>query len=651
MSSPGDSVVVSEPPDDDVEIGESPDGSRLSGDEARHLLTNRRSVLVALGSLATIAAIAEADPGGGDGTLYGGTMALDNAYKVGARTYMGPDSVKDSVISEIPDEEGWRYEATDTNVQYWLDDNTWVGPQGLGSESKSAGPVYTERVRSEGTYSLSWTPHGGQDGIRLTGQKIGWDGIPSHTLFKSQNDILFKNGDGSWRTVDRSADGVESGAIPIGSEGSTGDVTISVSASLRRDPSGEELSARIVSPSVSDWSGYVKSVEGTGWEEFEVTVHIESLSSTSGATADLAWEAKDLLKPEGERTFVVNDESENGFLQQAFVGSVSNNTVLTFTGDDGSYDAHTYLHPGMVTPNIKADSATENTNIDNVSPPLWAGGDVFYDESSSSDCALFGEYTLDGHDPGETRIIRWEFGQGFEVALSLPTPDYRHWQSLQRDPFNEGHFYGTTGDGGQQCSFWKSTDWGRTWTEVGGGQVNNVTNPEAQKWRTLNLCFTKDHIYWTTDGWAEGGYCKLLRCQRGSEDNPETVADLSSDYLSYGACRVYAPNGILCTVRNEGSAMDQSSIPIWFYDINNGELVDRPEGALDTEEDGLYRYSIDTDEGNRPGVMSIQPYQHATNGGGGIYAVLEGWEQAPIGEERTFHELGLSKLMGTGNQS
>lgn len=147
MSAKDNPVVVNEPPDDGVEIGESPDGDRLSGGQARWLLTNRRKVLVGLGTLGTIAAIAEAELGGSSGgNLYGGTMALDKVYKVGERTYMGPDSMKDGVISEIPDSEGWKYEAPDTEVEYWLDDNAWQGPLGLGSSSKSAGPVYTDNV-------------------------------------------------------------------------------------------------------------------------------------------------------------------------------------------------------------------------------------------------------------------------------------------------------------------------------------------------------------------------------------------------------------------------------------------------------------------------------------------------------------------------
>lgn len=147
MSTTDDPVVENEPPDDDVAIGESPDGDRLGGDQARWLLTNRRKVLIGLGALGSVAAIAEADLGGsGDGNLYGGTMALDKAYKIGPRTYMGPDSVKSNVLSEIDDDEGWRYEATDTQVKYYLDDGAWQGPEGLGSSSTPAGPVHTERA-------------------------------------------------------------------------------------------------------------------------------------------------------------------------------------------------------------------------------------------------------------------------------------------------------------------------------------------------------------------------------------------------------------------------------------------------------------------------------------------------------------------------
>lgn len=143
-----DPLVVDDPPSDDVAIGESPDGDRLEGDRARWLLLKRRDVLVGLGALGAIAAIAEGDLGGSSGsggTLYGGTMALDKAYKIGPRTYMGPDSAKSNVLSSIDDSEGWLYEATDTNVEYYLDNDAWQ-LRSIGSSSKPVPAVTTEQV-------------------------------------------------------------------------------------------------------------------------------------------------------------------------------------------------------------------------------------------------------------------------------------------------------------------------------------------------------------------------------------------------------------------------------------------------------------------------------------------------------------------------
>lgn len=119
----------------------------LPKDIAQELLESksRRNFLKATGSLAAVVGIASGQlDSSSQGNLTGGAAMLEEAYQVGPRQWIGPDNAKANVEAKT----GRKYEAVDTEVEYYGEGGNWQGPLGIGSETKSVPAVHAEELNS-----------------------------------------------------------------------------------------------------------------------------------------------------------------------------------------------------------------------------------------------------------------------------------------------------------------------------------------------------------------------------------------------------------------------------------------------------------------------------------------------------------------------
>jgi hypothetical protein len=99
-----------------------------------------------------------------------------------------------------------------------------------------------------------------------------------------------------------------------------------------------------------------------------------------------------------------------------------------------------------------------------------------------------GEYFPNNARKFPARVFKSEDqGQTWRVALSIRR--IRHIHSVQYDPF-ERKIWVCTGDKDEESSILFSDDGGETWNYLVKGD---------QRFRTMSLSFTDEHIYWGTD--------------------------------------------------------------------------------------------------------------------------------------------------------
>lgn len=80
---------------------------------------------------------------GGDGNLHGGTMALNSAYQVSDKLYIGPDSAK----ANVSPESGRVYMAADTDVDYYGDGSGW-NKRDVGSQTEPVNNIVGNSVET-----------------------------------------------------------------------------------------------------------------------------------------------------------------------------------------------------------------------------------------------------------------------------------------------------------------------------------------------------------------------------------------------------------------------------------------------------------------------------------------------------------------------
>lgn len=103
----------------------------------------RRAVLAGAAGAAGVGLASGLGSDEADGTIYGGIMALNEAYNVSGDLWIGPDSAKGNVAAES----GRVYMASDTQVEYYGDGGGWV-KMGVGSPSEPVPAVTTEQLNN-----------------------------------------------------------------------------------------------------------------------------------------------------------------------------------------------------------------------------------------------------------------------------------------------------------------------------------------------------------------------------------------------------------------------------------------------------------------------------------------------------------------------
>ena len=259
-------------------------------------------------------------------------------------------------------------------------------------------------------------------------------------------------------------------------------------------------------------------------------------------------------------------------------------------------------------------------SMTDILPPIDRGLISMWDEDGSGDrFAAWAEY--DPNRQEEThRVIKADADGNFETLLSLSDTDIGHLHGLEHDIYNPGTLYAHTGDDDADTEVHRSTDYGDTWEMVAGG---------AQTWRVLNMAFTEDHIWWATDGYEPDGYSKLYRAERGSIEDPEEVANLSENALSYGVSKSLAANGLLITMKDSEQS-GEIDVPVffWSFDQQRGDdprVIDVIPG--------------DTSISSSPGTRAPAP---AETYRGTHYVRVDGWTDG-ANDPVTF-EYDLSEL-------
>jgi len=106
---------------------------------------SRRSVLATFGAISGIAGLA-AGQNGGQQRLEAGSMSLSNATRIaGTDIWIGPDSGK----ANVDPSEGRKYEAVDSQVDYYGDGSSW-NKMGIGSSQEPVPSVNTDDASFKG---------------------------------------------------------------------------------------------------------------------------------------------------------------------------------------------------------------------------------------------------------------------------------------------------------------------------------------------------------------------------------------------------------------------------------------------------------------------------------------------------------------------
>lgn len=127
-------------------------------------------------------------------------------------------------------------------------------------------------------------------------------------------------------------------------------------------------------------------------------------------------------------------------------------------------------------------------------------------------------------------------------------PFCRHMHVLVEDPFT-GDLYLGTGDGDREAGIYRSTDKGKSFSYVGGGN---------QTWRTLSFIFTDSCIYWDNDCATPQYICRINR------EDLDTLPIKDSQVCKYplfnGACWCSSKfeNMYILSSNSEGSLYDDN---------------------------------------------------------------------------------------------
>ena len=210
------------------------------------------------------------------------------------------------------------------------------------------------------------------------------------------------------------------------------------------------------------------------------------------------------------------------------------------------------------------------------------------DHYYNGDFFIYGEYRGWSAEDNDTELYIWKVSKPYNTPASwrrVFTQYVRHSSSPEGPHAGQeiGHFHSvnwdfysgawiaSSGDVGYQCRFFMSTDNGETWQTV------TNSNFLGQASRTVGVIFTKDGLYYQTDS-TGANHC-LYFVGRDSDGYPDFTTQTKICDLSQGGAAGYAtallenPYGLVLIDRMEGGPEGVDTLPLYFYDLKNNNLV------------------------------------------------------------------------------
>ncbi len=104
-------------------------------------------------------------------------------------------------------------------------------------------------------------------------------------------------------------------------------------------------------------------------------------------------------------------------------------------------------------------------------------------------CVYIGEYFRNQERASVHIYQSLDYGRNWNIAYTFPKGEIRHIHAIQRDPFTN-KLWVCTGDEDKECMIAFSEDGFKSIEPIGSG---------SQQWRTCQLVFKKEAVYWGTD--------------------------------------------------------------------------------------------------------------------------------------------------------
>lgn len=278
--------------------------------------------------------------------------------------------------------------------------------------------------------------------------------------------------------------------------------------------------------------------------------------------------SRDMTSKQYAFTFWGNTEDYSiGILQNGDIIAVRDAGSLP----DGKDDAHR-MNPFVFL-------ASENWGIqhevdfgDRLKPCGWLENCGFCVLPSGT--ALFTEYTrmtvatantwkITG-DP--TNPDNWQIKQTWEVTTTDNVSGFKHCHSVMYDPY-ANVAYVSTGDDSTAAAIYYSVDDGETWTQIG---------ETSEKYcRLLNMIFTADSVYWSTDTNTESihFFFRTTRDENGVLDWDSIVDVVNIPYANgaatYGIAYIPELEAALLLERCDRTTRE---MPVRLVDLADGTL-------------------------------------------------------------------------------
>lgn len=255
------------------------------------------------------------------------------------------------------------------------------------------------------------------------------------------------------------------------------------------------------------------------------------------------------------------------FLRRPYNNRTRQNPIIYPHGD--------YTHPYVI-------------DFGNDIKPFSFVTDNAVDHSYNGDFFIFAEYRGWSAEDNDTELYIWKVVKPYNTPscwTRVFTQYVRHYNSSEGPHAGQeiGHFHtvnwdfysgawiASSGDADYQCRFFMSKDDGETW--------QTVTNSSfyGQASRTVGVIFTAEGFYYQTDS-TKTKHC-LYFVGRDEDGYPDfstqtKICDLSqSGAAGYVTALMREPYGLVLIDRMEAGPQGVDTLPLYFYDLKNSQLV------------------------------------------------------------------------------